>query len=96
MEVKGDWTMITPGMDAHKRTHTVVAVDEVGRQLATRSRTTTAGHLALVRWGEQLDGGQGREWAVEDSRHLLRRLEADLLGAGERITPPTVGLAEAA
>ena len=58
--------MITLGIDAHKRTHTVVAVDEVGRQLATRS-TTTAGHLALVRWAEQLDRGQGRERAVEDS-----------------------------
>ena len=88
--------MITLGIDAHKRTHTVVAVDEVGRQLATRSTTTTAGHLALVPWAEQLDRGQGREWTVEDSRHLSRRLDADLLGAGERITAPTVDLAEAA
>jgi hypothetical protein len=92
LEVQGDWTMITLGIDAH----TVVAVDEVGRQLATRSTTTTAGHLALVPCAEQLDRGHGREWAVEDSRHLSRRLEADLLGAGERITVPTVDLAEAA
>ena len=34
--------------------------------------------------------GAEREWAVEDCRHLSRRLEADLLSAGERIrrVPP--------
>lgn len=84
--------MITLGIDAHKRTHTVVAVDELGRQLATKttSTTTTADHLGLLRWAEALDGGHEREWAVEDCRHLSRRLEADLLAAGERIkrVPP--------
>jgi transposase len=84
--------MIILGIDAHKRTHTVVAVDELGRQLAVTSTTTTttADHLELLRWAEQLDGGGEREWAVEDCRHLSRRLEADLLGSGERITrvPP--------
>jgi transposase len=84
--------MITLGIDAHKRTHTVVAVDELGRQLATRTTTTTttADHLELLRWAETLDGGDGRVWAVEDCRHLSRRLEADLLAAGERImrVPP--------
>ena len=29
--------MVTIGIDAHKRSHTVVAVDEQGRQLAQRS-----------------------------------------------------------
>lgn len=84
--------MIILGIDAHKRTHTVVGVDELGRQLATKTTTstTTADHLALLRWAEALDGGQEREWAVEDCRHLSRRLEADLLAAGERIkrVPP--------
>lgn len=39
--------MITLGIDAHKRTHTVVAVDELGRQLRCRTTcgTTTAEHL---------------------------------------------------
>jgi transposase len=84
--------MITLGIDAHKRTHTVVAVDEVGRQLATRTTTatTTADHLGLLCWAESLGRGGEREWAVEDCRHLSRRLEADLLAAGERIkrVPP--------
>lgn len=82
--------MVTLGIDAHKRTHTVVAVDEVGRELGhkTTSGTTSDDHLALMRWAEQFDSE--RRWAVEDCRHLSRRLEADLLRAGEVIVrvPP--------
>jgi transposase len=82
-------TMVTFGIDAHKRTHTVVAVDDLGRQLATKTTaSTTAGHLELLAWAERLAGE--RSWAVEDCRHVSRRLERDLLGAGERIVrvPP--------
>jgi transposase len=82
--------MVVLGIDAHKRTHTVVAVDEAGRQLGVRvtKSASTAAHLDLVRWADQF--GPGRRWAVEDCRHLPRRLEADLLAAGETITrvPP--------
>jgi transposase len=87
---KGDWDMVIFGIDAHKRTHTVVVIDERGRELGSKTtkRTTTADHLELVRWAERF--GPEREWAVEDCRHLSRRLEADLLAAGERIrrVPP--------
>ena len=81
--------MVIFGIDAHKRTHTVVAVDDAGRQLGTRTlATTTAAHLELLSWAETFDGE--RVWAVEDCRHLSRRLERDLLGVGERIVrvPP--------
>ena len=82
--------MVTFGIDAHKRTHTVVAVDEVGRQLGvkTTAGTTSEDHLELVRWAAQFDGEH--RWAVEDCRHLSRRLEADLLRIGEVIVrvPP--------
>src|SRR3954465_12006516 len=81
--------MVVIGIDAHKRNHTAVAVDEVGRQLATRpGAATTAAHLDLLVWAKELAGE--RVWAVEDCRHLSRRLERDLLGAGERIVrvPP--------
>jgi transposase len=83
--MKGDQIMITLGIDAHKRTHTVVAVDEVGRQLGAKTTTaaTSEDHLALLGWAERF--GSERMWAVEDCRHLSRRLETDLLGAGERI-----------
>jgi transposase len=83
-------SMVVLGIDAHKRTHTVVAVDEVGRQLGVRvtKSTSTAAHLDLVVWADRF-GGE-RRWAVEDCRHLSRRLERDLLAAGEQIVrvPP--------
>lgn len=82
--------MMTLGIDAHKRSHTVVAVDDLGRQLGVKTTTaaTTDAHLEMIRWAEQFGGV--RQWAVEDCRHLSRRLEADLLAAGERLVrvPP--------
>jgi transposase len=82
--------MVILGIDAHKRTHTVVAIDEAGRQMGSKTTlaTTTEAHLDLVRWADRF--GAERRWAVEDCRHLSRRLEADLLAAGERIVrvPP--------
>jgi transposase len=78
------------GIDAHKRTHTVVAIDESGRKVGERTTTatTTEAHLELVRWAERF--GTDRRWAVEECRHLSRRLEADLLAGGEEIVrvPP--------
>jgi transposase len=82
--------MVVLGIDAHKRTHTVVAVDETGRQLGVKvtQSTSSAAHLELVVWAGRFAGD--RRWAVEDCRHLSRRLEADLLAAGELIVrvPP--------
>lgn len=82
--------MVTFGIDAHKRTHTVVAVDDLGRQLGSKTTTATTSedHFEMLRWAQGF-GGE-RLWAVEDCRHLSRRLERDLLGAGERIVrvPP--------
>ena len=82
--------MVILGIDAHKRTHTVVAVDDAGRQLGqkTTMATSTETHLEFVRWADQF--GAERSWAVEDCRHLSRRLERDLLAAGEAIVrvPP--------
>jgi transposase len=80
--------MVTLGTDTHKSSHTVVAVDANGRQLAERTvAATPAGHLQLVQWASQWPE---RTWAIEDCRHLSRRLEADLLRAGEHVlrVPP--------
>lgn len=75
--------MVTIGVDSHKQSHTVVAVDEAGRQLASRTvPATSEGHLALVRWAGRF---AARTWALEDCRNLSRRLERDLLAAGERV-----------
>lgn len=80
--------MVVVGSDSHKRTHTFVAVDENGRELAHKTvAATPAGHLEGFRWAGQWPE---RAWALEDCRHLSRRLEADLLRAGERVlrVPP--------
>ncbi|MER6695247.1 IS110 family transposase, partial [Streptomyces minutiscleroticus] len=43
--------MVMIGTDSHKRTHTVVAVDDVGRRLGELTVATgDEGHLRLVRW----------------------------------------------
>jgi transposase len=80
--------MVTLGTDTHKSSHTTVVVDATGRQLAERTvAATSAGHLQLVEWARQWPQ---RSWAIEDCRHLSRRLEADLLRAGEHVVrvPP--------
>jgi len=82
--------MVTIGIDAHKRNHTAVVVDENGRELAktTTAGTTSSAHLGLIAWAAKQ--GDARLWAVEDCRHLSRRLERDLIAAGERVlrVPP--------
>jgi transposase len=75
--------MVTLGADTHKASHTVVAVDEVGRQVGEKTvAATPAGHRDLLAWAGQFPE---RRFALEDVRHLSRRLEQDLLVAGERV-----------
>jgi transposase len=81
--------MVVIGIDAHKRTHTAVIIDDNGRKRATKTcETTSKDHLALLRWAAE--HGHERVWAIEDCRNMTRRLERDLLAAGERIVrvPP--------
>lgn len=83
--------MVTLGVDAHERTHTIVAVDDQGRQLAvTTVGTRTKDHLGLLRWAQKLAGDGELRWAAQDCRHLSRRLEKDLLGTGQAVVrvPP--------
>jgi len=69
------------GVDAHKRTHTLVAIDEAGRELAEKTVAATPdGHLKAIEWAAQWPE---RLFAIEDCRHLTRRLEVDLLRVGE-------------
>jgi transposase len=82
--------LIVIGIDAHMRSHTVVAVDAgTGRQLEELTvRADEAGHRRLLEFAGRLDAQ--REWAIEDCRNLSRHLEAALLRAGERVrrVPP--------
>jgi transposase len=75
--------MVTLGVDAHKRSHTVVAVDEAGAVLGSVTVPATgSGHLRAVQWAARW---AQRRWGMEDCRHLSRRLEGDLLAAGELV-----------
>lgn len=76
---------IVIGIDAHKNTHTAVAVEEAtGRQVAEITVAARAkGHASLIRWARSID--PQRRFAVEDCRHVSGRLERDLIARGERV-----------
>jgi transposase len=75
--------MVTLGGDCHKRTHTLVAVDDNGHELGVKTvSAVTVGHLEALNWARKWPE---RRWALENCRHLSRRLEADLLLAGEAV-----------
>ncbi|TCW18457.1 IS110 family RNA-guided transposase [Dietzia cinnamea] len=75
--------MTVIGIDAHKNWHTLVAVDEVGRRIDVLTvEARSAGHQKIMSWLEQFEEVS---IAVEDCRHLTRRLEADLLDAGHKV-----------
>lgn len=75
--------MVVLGADLHKRSHTIVVIDATGRQLAEKTIAATAeGHLELRRWATQWPE---RTWGLEDCRHLSRRLDAELVRAGESV-----------
>ena len=75
--------MVVLGADLHKRSHTIVVIDGTGRQLAEKTiPATDAGHVELRRWAAQWPE---RTWGLEDCRHLSRRLDAELVRAGESV-----------
>ena len=81
--------MMVIGVDAHKRSHTAVIADEMGRKQAVKTAgASTEEHLKLLRWANP--HAICRFWAIEDFRHLSRRLERDLIAAREAVVrvPP--------
>jgi transposase len=82
--------MIVIGVDAHKRSHTCAAVEELtGRRVEVRTaHATDDGHGQLLEWARGVH--PERVWAIEDCRHVSGRLERFLLGRGERVlrVPP--------
>jgi hypothetical protein len=78
--MEGDVSMMVIGIDAHKCSHTAVSVDEMGQQRDTKTfGTTTPDPLRLLKWAVGL--AEERLWAIEDCRHMTRRLEHDLIAA---------------
>lgn len=77
--------MIVIGIDAHKRSHTMVAIDGTGTVLGEKTvPTVSSGHLDGLRWATSRYGAE-LLWAVEDSRGYTRLLEHDLLSAHQRV-----------
>jgi transposase len=81
--------MVVLGVDPHKQTHTVVAVDENGKQIGQLTvKARGDGHLKLLKWVARFEGH--RRWGIEDCRHVAGRLLDDLIRAGEQVVmvPP--------
>ena len=81
--------MVTIGVDPHKQTHTGVAVDRVGVQIAQRTVAARGeGFGQLLAWARQLDSE--RAWVIEDVRHVSGGLERFLIDRGETVVrlPP--------
>jgi transposase len=86
--------MIVIGVDTHKRSHTIVALDAATG--ATRGQLTIEasddGTLDAVRFAAALD--EERVWALEDCRHVSGRLERGLVAHGDRVVRVAPGLTE--
>lgn len=84
--------MVVVGADVHKRTHTFVVVDAVGKKLGHKTvKADAGGHDQALRWVHSEFAVQiaadpeGLRWGIEDCRHLSARLEIDLLDAGQQV-----------
>jgi transposase len=77
--------MVIIGIDAHKQTHTLVAIDEAGRKLGQKViNAVTSGHLNGLCWATG-SFGPDVKWGIEDCRQVSRRLEHDLMNAGQTV-----------
>ncbi len=76
--------MITIGVDAHKRVHAAVAVDEAGRILGQwQAANSPDGWQALQRWATGWDGP--RQWGIEGAWSYGRGLAQHLVALGEAV-----------
>src|SRR3954470_19739157 len=84
--------MIVLGADAHKRSHTIVALSATTGELAGEQTVQVGakGFAALLAWARRL-GGE-RVWAIEDCRHVSGSFERFLIGRGERVLRVTTKL----
>jgi hypothetical protein len=81
--------MVTIGVDPHQQTHTGVAVDRLGVQIAQRTVAARGeGFGQLLEWARALDSE--RAWVIEDVRHVSGSLERFLIDRGETVVrlPP--------
>lgn len=84
--------MVIIGIDAHKRSHTLVAVDAVGLVLDSLVIDAGAdGHAEALAWARKRFRRK-ITWAVEDSRSVSGNIERALLAADQRLLRVPAGL----
>src|SRR4051794_10812852 len=77
--------MITIGVDAHKRVHVAVALDEAGCEVARgRGPNSVAGWQGLAAWAATL--GPGCPWGLEGAWDYGRGLAQQLGAAGAAVS----------
>jgi hypothetical protein len=58
--------VVVIGVDAHKKTHTLVAVDGNGRKLGEKTvQATDAGHTKALRWSLLKFGDDDLTWGID-------------------------------
>lgn len=76
--------MVTIGIDPHTQTHSAVAVNELGAELAARTVPAKPdGFGELLKWARQID--RDLVWVIEDCRHVSGPLERFLLDHGQSV-----------
>lgn len=76
--------MVTIGVDAHKRVHAAVAIDEAGREIAAwRGANTPAGGRAVQAWARALD--PAAIWGIEGAGQYGRGLAQALIRTGTTV-----------
>jgi transposase len=81
--------MVTIGVDPHEQTHTAVAADGLGVEVARRTAVARReGFGQLLGWARKLENE--RVWVIEDVRRVSGSLERFLLDHGETVVrlPP--------
>jgi len=76
--------MMVLGIDPHKKSHTVVALEAATGELVAELTVAAdrRGHERLIAWARRLT--PERRFAIEDCRHVSGHLERALIAAGER------------
>jgi transposase len=76
--------MITIGVDAHKRVHVALALDDAGRELASwRGPNSVTGWQQLFQWAESWQSEP--QWGIEGAWGYGRGLAQFLVAAGQRV-----------
>jgi len=76
--------MITIGVDAHKRLHVALALDEAGREIGQwQGKNSAAGWRDLAQWAGAI--GASRQWGIEGAWGYGRGLAQHLVALEEAV-----------